>query len=229
VGGHLDLFAGANVLEVGCGSGWLWTKSSFPVSDGVRLTLTDLSPGMVEEAMASVRHAGRVASVAGRPADLPVLPFEDSTFDRVLANHMLYHLPEPALGVAELARVVWRDGRMIAATNGRSHLKEMWELRARVFGTSSVDETTEAFNPEIGFELFRRWFSDVRWVECHDTIVCTDPADIVAYVCSVPPAESASADELAELTREVGRAFDQGEGTFTVTKEVGCFICTNHQ
>ena len=42
----------------------------------------------------------------GQPADLQALPFEDGTYDRVVANHMLYHLPDPRLGVAELARVV---------------------------------------------------------------------------------------------------------------------------
>ncbi|NIA26013.1 MAG: methyltransferase domain-containing protein [Gammaproteobacteria bacterium] len=224
VGAHFDLFGGAEVLEVGCGTGWLWQESSFDIPPGVKLTLTDLSPGMVKEAVARVEAAGRVETVAGQPADAQSLPFENGSFDRVVANHMLYHLPDPALGVAELARVVRSDGVVIASTNGSEHLRELWEMRAKVFGTSPVDETATVFNPEIGFELLREHFAEVDWFDYPDQLICTDPVDVLAHICSAPPAETATPEQLSHLTDEVERAFNAGGGRLMVTKEVGCFV-----
>ena len=42
--------------------------------------------------------------------------------------HMLYHVPDPAMAVAEASRVLRRAGKLLVATNGRRHLAEMNEL-----------------------------------------------------------------------------------------------------
>lgn len=225
VANHVHLRDGADVLEVGCGAGWLWHDASFDVPNDVSLTLTDLSPGMVREALALATAAGRPARVAGQVADLQALPFETESFDCVIANHMLYHLPDPALGVAELARVVRPDGLVVAATNGPAHLRELWEVRAAVFGTSPVDETADVFAPDNGFPLLRQQFGDVRWHAYPDRLRCTDLDDLLRYVCSTPPAETADDDQLRELAALFQDRLDAGGGVFTVTKEVGCFTC----
>lgn len=229
VGGLFDLFEDASVLEVGCGTGWLWQESGFDVPSGVTLTLTDLSAGMVAEALSRVEGSGRVEFVAGQTADVQHLPFVDGSFDRVVANHMLYHVPDPAAGVAEMARVLRRDGMVIASTNGRRHLRELWEIRSAVFDTPVEDEGAATFGPEIGLGVLRRYFSDVRWVEYPDELRCTDPADVLAHICSTPPADAATPEEINKLTQQVQKAFERGDGQLTVTKDVGSFVARNTQ
>jgi SAM-dependent methyltransferase len=224
VGERFELFEGADVLEAGCGTGWLWAESTFAIPPDVTLTLSDLSPGMVNEAVTRVEASHRAANVTGRVADLQALPFESASFDRAIANHMLYHLPDPEQGVAELARVLRPDGLVIAATNGPSHLRELWEIRAQVFDTEPVDETAAVFGPEIGFQILRGHFGDVHWYEYPDQLICTDPSDVIAHICSAPPAETATAEQLSRLTDEVEQAFNKAGGRLTVTKEVGCFV-----
>lgn len=46
-----------DVLEVGCGAGWFWAKSASLLPAGLRLRLTDLSLGMVSEALSRVARA----------------------------------------------------------------------------------------------------------------------------------------------------------------------------
>lgn len=221
----LELTAGSKVLEVGCGAGWLWQRSQTPIPSGVDLTLTDLSPGMVETARAAVLESGRVASVSDETADLQSLPFESASFDRVVANHMLYHLPDPEAGVRELARVVVADGVVVAATNGIQHMKEIWQIRGAVFDIDAVDRTLDVFGAETGFPVLRRHFGDVRWVQYRDEIRCNDPEDVIAYLCSTPPAEDAGPNELVAIRAKIDQAFQAGDGIMRVTKDTGCFVC----
>jgi SAM-dependent methyltransferase len=221
----VDLQASQHVLEVGCGSGALWDLGAAKVPDGLELTLCDLSPGMVAEAVARAAATGRFARVEGREADAQALPFDAAAFDRVVANHMLYHLPDPASGVAELARVVGADGLVVVATNGERHMRELRELKAAIFGVPLVDPTVDVFGIDVGFATLRDHFADVRWVRYEDELRCTDPADVLAYACSTPPGEDATPAQRAALARAIDVAVDAGGGVMRITKDVGCFVC----
>jgi SAM-dependent methyltransferase len=221
VGSVLDLRDGHQVLEVGCGGGALWEAVRTPVA----VTLCDLSPGMVTTAVGRAEATGRLASVVGRTADAQALPFETAQFDRVVANHMLYHLPDPALGVAELARVLRDDGAVVAATNGRRHMAELHEVEAEVFGASALDQTVDVFGAEVGFGLLRERFADVHWLRYADQLRCTDPADVLAYSCSSPPGEDATPEQRTQLEAALGERFAAGGGVMTITKDSGVFVC----
>jgi SAM-dependent methyltransferase len=222
---RLELFDGARVLDAGCGAGWLWAESSAAWPADVALVLCDLSPGMVDEAVGRASAGDRFASVDGRAVDVQRMPFDAGSFDRVVANHMLYHLPDPALGVAELARVVAADGVVVAATNGRRHVQELHEVEASVFGDHEIDHTVAMFGAENGLAILRDHFDDVRWLRYRDELRCTDPADVVAYSCSSPPGEDATSEQRAQLEAAIARCFEDGGGVMTITKDVGAFVC----
>lgn len=220
---RIDLRAGARVVDVGCGPGWLWQPCSVPVPPGVELTLCDLSPGMVDEAVARATAGEAFASVQGRVVDAQSLPMEPGSFDRVIANHMLYHLPDPRLGVAELARVVRPGGHALVATNGSRHLHELHEVQAEVLDVPYEDATLTVFGTEVAFGLLRERFSDVRWEAYADSLHCTDVDDVLAYVCSCPPGEDATPDQRAALRAAL--ASRMVDGVLTITKDVGAFRC----
>ncbi len=97
---------------------------------------------MLAEAAARVGGLGRTGSCR-RVADAATLPFADASFDIVLAAHMLYHLPRPADGVAEIARVLRRGGTALVATNGAGMLRELFALQAQVWPGQAVDPAHE--------------------------------------------------------------------------------------
>ena len=97
------------MLEVGCGSGAFWEANGDRVDPTWRLTLTDFSPGMVEAAQRVL--GGRAQLLV---ADVQELPFPDESFDVVLANHMLYHVPDRPRAFAEIARVLVTGGSGVA-------------------------------------------------------------------------------------------------------------------
>lgn len=51
VAGQLPLRTGDHVLDIGCGPGWFWAAAVDQLPQALALTLADLSPGMVDEAL----------------------------------------------------------------------------------------------------------------------------------------------------------------------------------
>jgi SAM-dependent methyltransferase len=220
---QIDWSRAEDVLEVGCGPGWLWADvADLPAN--LRLTLTDLSPGMVEVARDRASAMSHFEVVEAHVADAQKLPFDEEAFDVVVANHMLYHVPHPETAVAEFARVLRPDGVLMAATSGPRHLRELWQVRAEVFGGPPKSENPDVFGSVTGGAILGQNFRSVEWREYADTLRCTSPDDVLAFLTSAPPGEDASPYQLRNLRRALESRFDAGEGTFVVSKETGVFL-----
>lgn len=94
--------AGTRLLDVATGPGYAAAKASERGADAVGL---DFSETMLDHARA---HVPGVEFVLG---DATALPFEDGTFDAVVAAFVLLHLAAPERAVAEAARVLRPGGR----------------------------------------------------------------------------------------------------------------------
>ncbi len=106
------------VLDVGAGAGEFAERVMREL--GARVLAVDLSARMV--ALAVER------GVEAQIGDAQELPFADGSFDLVCANWVLYHVEDLGRGLAELARVLRPGGLLVAATQGRGHLMDLWEL-----------------------------------------------------------------------------------------------------
>jgi SAM-dependent methyltransferase len=146
------------VLDAGCGTGELAALVCAPEVVGV-----DLSPAAVE--------AARSRGVDAQVADVQSLPFADGEFDIVLANWMLYHLPDLERGVTEIARVLRPGGRFVGCYNRDGHLEELWSL----------------LNPDFGREddyrePLARFFARVERRDTDGQVVWLTRADLQAYL-----------------------------------------------
>ena len=222
---HLEWAPGACVLEVGCGSGALWVNVA-PLLPRLRLTLTDLSPGMVQAATAAVEPLSNIELAGARTCDVQDLPFENGAFDVVVANHMLYHVADPARAVREFARVLTSEGALMAATNGPRHLDVVRQITREVFGWSSLDGAVTRFAPESGEPLLRAAFGSVAWHPHPSSLVCTDPADVDAFIRSSPAGQEATDEQLAALRQAIDRRFAAEGGSLSITTEAGCFVAS---
>jgi SAM-dependent methyltransferase len=148
------------VLDVGCGTGEF--AASAKTKLGCDVVGVDLSERMVELS----RERG-VEAVVG---DVEKLPFADREFDAVSATWMLYHLPDLDRGLAEIVRVLRPGGRLVAVTNARDHLAELWGPRESPFDDVS------------GPEALRRHFARVEAKELHGTAVFASRTALASYV-----------------------------------------------
>ncbi|WP_029117284.1 class I SAM-dependent methyltransferase [Mycobacterium sp. URHB0044] len=113
-----ELFDGAKVLEIGCGTGNLTMKAK-RAHPGVRLTGFDPDPRALARAR---RKAGRAAGVQFDQGYAQELPYADGSFDRVLSSMMLHHLDDDvkAAAIAESFRVL-RPGGSIHVADVTGH------------------------------------------------------------------------------------------------------------
>ena len=212
--------AGGTVVEVGCGTGSMWAEAAddWPPA---RYVLTDQSAGMVAAALARV--SGRLTGALGVVTDVQSIAVPVAVADVVVANHMLYHVPDIPRAIAELARVLRPDGVALVSTNGADHMRELTAILLSTFDDARPDEVAR-FGRESGDELLGASFAAVEWIGFSDDLVCADPDDVVAYATSFPPGEHATPAELASLRAAVDAAFAAGGGTLRITKDGGAFV-----
>ena len=106
--------AGADVLEVGCGTGLILSRLAATARSVVGV---DLSPGMLAAA------AGRGHAVVC--ADATRLPFPDASFDAVVSFKVLAHVVAVREALAEMARVLRPGGVLTAEFYNRHSLRHL--------------------------------------------------------------------------------------------------------
>lgn len=104
----LELFPGAQVLEVGVGTGL-----SLPLMPrNIDLTAIDLSQGMLDQAHKRAETLN-MKSVQFRKMDATNLDFPDASFDRVFAAYFISTVPDPVRVVNEMKRVCKPGGYLV--------------------------------------------------------------------------------------------------------------------
>jgi ubiquinone/menaquinone biosynthesis C-methylase UbiE len=210
-----DFLPDAEVLEVGCGDGMIWRENADRIPDGWRLTLTDQSEGMVGEARETLADRARYDV-----ARVEELPFEDASFDAVIANHMLFHVEDRRRAFSEIRRVL-RAGRcFVSTTVGLDHLRELRELAPPHPGTQFA-ETRGRFMIETAEAELEPFFVDVTMERYEDSLRVTEVDPVVEFVRS---RGGETADRLAAVRSHVEEAIMRS-GAFEVFKDTARIRC----
>ena len=150
--------AGQTALDVGCGSGVL-TEELARRLGAERVAGTDPSP-LLEAARERVPAADLRAGAA------EALPWPDGSFDAALAQLVIHFMDDPAVGAAEMARVVLPGGAVAACSwdfgGGMRMLHAFWEAARALEGGAPSEEQSFGSRDELE-ELWReRGLADVE-------------------------------------------------------------------
>jgi SAM-dependent methyltransferase len=225
----LDLRPGAQVLECGCGPGWLWRHNLASLPAGCQVILTDLSPGMVAEAETALSRTAH--DFRFEVADIASLPYDDNHFDIVVANHMLYHVPDRQRAFAEVCRVLKPQGRFLAATNGEQHMQELGQMGMELFADRQTNRTafdllasaSSAFGLENGRAQLETWFGEVALHLYQDSLDVSEVEPLLAYISSSSIAQANLTEEMRGQIREHIAQEIALRGAFHITKASGLF------
>ncbi|WP_025847054.1 MerR family transcriptional regulator [Paenibacillus ehimensis] len=222
--GHLIEQTGCTVLEVGCGDGALWARNMDRVPEAWRVTLSDFSDGMLEEARSSLGE--RKAQFKFVLADVQDIPFHDEQFDIVIANNMLYHVPDIPKALSEIHRVLKPGGCLFASTMSKRHLQEVEQLAAAFDPEIRVlDPVIERFNLDNGEQLLSPWFSEVRLYSYDDHLIVSEVRPLLEYITSTPmnARQRLTGAALHHFERFLNSMIER-EGKIRISKDSGFFL-----
>ncbi|WP_101296642.1 class I SAM-dependent methyltransferase [Halegenticoccus soli] len=212
---RFDLPERARVLEIGCGPGHLWRTNRDRIPPGWACVLTDFSTPMV----AAARDAlGGSRTFDFGVADAEAVPCDDGLFDAVVANHVLYHVPDLDAALAEFRRVLRPGGRLYASTAGADDLRELYDLLSP-FADAAL-EAPSGFTLEGGAERLRARFDAVATYRHTETLRISAADPLVDYVDSRPEFGDASREAVAAFVGE----HLADEGPIEATKRAGLFV-----
>jgi ubiquinone/menaquinone biosynthesis C-methylase UbiE len=216
----LKLPENSRILELGCGHGLLWKENMDRIPAGWNITLSDLSSGMLDAAWRNLVVDGRAFQF--KEIDAQSIPFEDETFDAVIANHMLYHVPDRSKAIAEIKRVLKQNGRLIATSVGENHMKEAMEWYVRVSSGEYASMVTLSFTLENGLKQLQSCFPTVTLARYEDNLRVTELEPIMAYIRSGISFADLKEDELAKLKQELQAELNE-KGEIFISKDSGLF------
>ncbi len=216
---QLNLPPACRILELGCGAGTLWLENLERLPAGWEVTLSDFSAGMVDEAS---RNLGKHAQFQFKVIDVQSIPYESEIFDAVIANHMLYHVPDKSAALAEIWRALKPAGRFYASTGGKRHLGEIADLLSKFdLELSFWGNRTDSFLLENGEVQLSEWFTGIRLARYEDALEVTDVTALVDYILSgrvdIP------AERLPRFREFVAHEVETHGGVFHITKDSGLF------
>jgi ubiquinone/menaquinone biosynthesis C-methylase UbiE len=175
---------------------------------------------MLDAAWRSLVVTGRAFQF--KEIDAQSIPFDDETFDAVIANHMLYHVPDRPKAIAEIKRVLKSDGCLFATTVGQNHLKEIANWIRRVNPGTDFVAFGSSFTLENGFEQLQQFFPQVTQSRYPDRLRVTEVKPIIAFIQSTSHAAEISEEKLAKLESELEQELKE-KGKIFVSKDSGLF------
>ncbi len=211
---------GMRVLELGCGTGTMWRGKKTEVENCSQLVLSDFSEGMIETARNNLKDYEKIEY---KVIDIQNIPFEDGSFDVIIANMMLYHVPDIQKGLSEVKRVLKNNGTFYCATYGEHGIIEYLSGILQDFGIT--DTTNKNFTLQNGESILKQKFSSVERFDYKDSLAVTNLDDIIDYIFSL-----SGMTLLNQLPRdEIKKVLQKHvvDDVLTVPKEYGMFVAAN--
>ena len=221
--GQIDFSRINRLLELGCGNGDLWVGNTIDLRNR-EFFLSDLSEGMLEDAKLRLNDDFSFMQI-----DAQNIPFKRDFFDAVIANHLLFYLPELDQGLEEIIRVLKPQGILYASTYSTNHMKEITELAQEFDPRITLSQTSlpSIFGKENGEEILSHYFQNVERRDYADTLVIDQAKPIVDYIVSCHGNQNEiMSGRIEEFYSFIKKKIDD-QGSITVTKEACLFIATN--
>ena len=213
---------GMKILELGCGNGRLWIENIAKLPADCEIILSDISEGMIRDVRREQSLQDDRFSFAA--FDCHAIPYEDASFDLVIANHVLFYCKDVDRVCSEVGRVLKPGGRFVCGTYGVAHMQEVSRLVTQFDDriTLSGENLYEHFGKENGAQALAPYFAEVDWQQYEDALIVTQAEPLIEYVLSCHGNQNQYILEKYNKFRKYVEG--QIRNGYTITKDAGIFI-----
>lgn len=213
---------GMKILELGCGNGRLWIENKAKLPADCEIILSDISEGMIRDVRREQSLQDDRFSFAA--FDCHTIPYEDASFDLVIANHVLFYCKDVDRVCSEVGRVLKPGGRFVCGTYGVTHMQEVSRLVTQFDDriTLSGENLYEHFGKENGAQALAPYFAEVDWQQYEDALIVTQAEPLIEYVLSCHGNQNQYILEKYNKFRKYVEG--QIRNGYTITKDAGIFI-----
>ena len=207
------------IIEFGCGNSSIWIVKEDELPENVNVILTDISPLMMEKTKENIKN-NKIFSI--ELMDIQNIPFSDSYFDIIIANHMLYHVPDIGKALFEIKRTLKEGGLFYSTTVGNKHLIELETIYKNFQDKVKFSYTGDlSFRLDNGKEILQNYFNEVDIKHYIDSLEVTNSEDLLDYINSYNNIPDNINQEIYKIIN--GEIIKNG--VKKINKESGIFIC----
>ncbi|PLR68690.1 hypothetical protein CYJ36_06920 [Bacillus sp. UMB0893] len=220
-----EISPNSKILEIGCGDGAFWLKNRDQIPSSWHIALSDFSKGMLESAKEKLRE---VESFQYYQLNIEEIPFDDNSFDVIIANHMLYHVQNRNIALREVRRVLKTGGVFYSSTIGKDHMKEFGQLLNRFdpkLDYVSANENAFEFGIENGENQLQPYFNEIVYKDFPGGLNISDERAIADYLLSSTTDLSGILvnEKLIEFLQFLKEQKKANNGGISITKATGLF------
>lgn len=218
---QIDFSKVNRLLELGCGNGKLWQENRIDLRNR-EIFLSDISEGMVEEVRNKLGSDFNCIV-----ADAEKIPFKDSYFDTIIANHVLFYLNDLNLGLKEISRVLKPNGILYCSTYGKNHMKEITEIVQNFDSRINLSNHSlyDIFGLENGENISKNFFGSVTRFDYQDSLEITESKPLIDYIMSCHGNQNEILGPRLNAFKEYIEELLENNGKIVVTKQAGLFVC----
>lgn len=220
---------GCRILELGCGTGSQWGGKYEVLEKNWQLTLTDFSQAMVDRTIKFTKPISE--NITYKQVNAENIPFDDNSFDAIIANHMIYHIQDKDKALSEMIRVLKPGGKLYATTLGIHNMVELGQLLSDFDKRIDFQQhhVASSFGLENGGEILRKFFKQVDVRRYIDSLNIKEPDPLFDYVLSLK-----GFGNVVKIIEERGKdefeAYIYGlfyeDENVSITKDGGMFVAT---
>lgn len=213
----------ARILELGCGVGKLWNKNKDNIRKDLNIVLSDFSNSMLKIAKDKLKEIDY--KFAYKKINAEDIPYEDESFDIVIAQHMIYFVPNIEKALAEIKRILSPGGMLYVTANSCESMVELNELTEKFAPNLGLDSNgfSNRFNLENGRVILEKYFSEIDVETLDGKIIVDDAKPVVSYKASTIQGSSILVGETKRAFTKYLEDHIRKHGSISITTKAGMF------
>lgn len=216
---HFNFSTKCKILELGSGLGTLWLNNKERIQKDWDITLSDSFQEMLEKVKENLKELNHTFHF--QQIDVQNIPYPDATFDVVIANGLLYLIPDLEKAIKEIARVIKPEGMLIASTSGSKYMKEVEDLIIKADLPVHRNYTKYSFSLDNGKDLLSPYFSKVELFRKGDSLLVTEAEPLADHILSTN--EDLSEEQVKTVRSYFDKYFKENS-QLKITIDTGMFI-----